>query len=237
MPDIPLERVIVWLVTHLTREHVGVWLAALLTLCVYSFLYKDNVFYKIAEHLFVGVSVGWGLCVTYHQVILPKMVYRLFRPELVDLEHADYLTALPVLIGLLWFARFIPGYGWLTRIPIAAVVGYGSGISATAAIHGNLLPQVKATLLPLIARTNSGAFDVWLSVGNTVLIAGVICVLAYFYFSREHRGVLGGMSRIGIYFLMAAFGAAFGYTVMARVSLLIARVEFLLFDWLKLLPP
>ena len=220
-----------------TWELVGVWIAALLTLCVYSFLYKDNVFYKVAEHLFVGISVGWGLCVTYHQVILPKMVYRLFRPELVDLEHADYLVAVPVLIGLLWFARFIPGIGWLTRIPIAAVVGYGSGVGATAAIQGNLLPQLGATLLPVVARSDSGSFDLWLSVGNTVLIIGVICVLAYFYFSREHRGVLGGMSRVGIYFLMMAFGAGFGYTVMARVSLLIARVEFLLFDWLQPLIP
>jgi len=212
---------------------VGVWIAALLTLCIYSFLYRDNVLYKIAEHLFVGVSLGWGLCVTYHQAVLPKMVYPLFRPGEVDLPSADYATAIPVLIGLLWFARFIPGVGWLTRIPIAAVVGFGSGVGATAAIDGNLLPQLGATLLPVVARSESGSFDFWLSVGNTVLIIGVICVLAYFYFSREHRGVLGRMSRVGIYFLMGAFGAGFGYTVMARVSLLIARVEFLLFDWLQ----
>ena len=31
---------------------------------------------------------------------------------------------------------------------------------------------------------------------------------------------------------MIAFGASFGYTVMARVSLLIGRIQFLLHDWL-----
>jgi hypothetical protein len=41
---------------------------------------------------------------------------------------------------------------------------------------------------------------------------------------------------VGVWFLMIAFGASFGYTVMARVSLLIARVQFLLRDWLHVLP-
>jgi hypothetical protein len=33
---------------------------------------------------------------------------------------------------------------------------------------------------------------------------------------------------------MIAFGAAWGFTVMSRMSLLIGRVQFLLFDWLGL---
>ncbi len=216
---------------------VGVWIAAILTLCIYSFLYKDNVFYKIAEHILVGVSVGYGVAYIYHQTVLPRMVYPLFIPEKADLLKPDYLVIIPVLLGLLWFARFIPGYAWITRIPMATVVGYGSGVSAMAAIHGNLIPQLQATLLPVIARSSDGSYEVWTSVGNTVLMVGVACTLAYFYFSREHRGVLGGMSRVGIYFLMLGFGASFGYTVMARVSLLIGRAEFLLFDWLRPLIP
>ena len=33
---------------------------------------------------------------------------------------------------------------------------------------------------------------------------------------------------------MLSFGASFGYTVMARISLVIGRMQFLLFDWLKI---
>jgi len=40
------------------------------------------------------------------------------------------------------------------------------------------------------------------------------------------------VSRFGIYVLMVSFGAAFGYTVMARISLLTGRFEFLL-DWMS----
>ena len=39
---------------------LGAWIAVFLTLAIFSFLYKDNAFYKIAEHLFVGVSVDIG---------------------------------------------------------------------------------------------------------------------------------------------------------------------------------
>jgi hypothetical protein len=34
---------------------------------------------------------------------------------------------------------------------------------------------------------------------------------------------------------MVTFGAAFGLTVMSRMSLLIGRIDFLLRDWLHLL--
>jgi hypothetical protein len=55
-------------------------------------------------------------------------------------------------------------------------------------------------------------------------------VLSYFFFSMEHKGLLGRSSRVGIYYLMLGFGASFGYTVMARVSILLGRVQFMIFD-------
>ena len=39
-------------------EIIGAWLAALLTLSILSFLFKENPIYKAAEHLFVGISAG-----------------------------------------------------------------------------------------------------------------------------------------------------------------------------------
>ena len=48
------------------------------------------------------------------------------------------------------------------------------------------------------------------------------------------NAAIRGVARAGIYLLMISFGASFGYTVMGRLSLLIGRVRFLLFDWLVL---
>ncbi len=60
-------------------------------------------------------------------------------------------------------------------------------------------------------------------------------MLIYFFFSLEHKGVIGGVSKIGVWFLMIAFGASFGFTVMARMSLLIGRIQFLIRDWLGII--
>ena len=54
------------------------------------------------------------------------------------------------------------------------------------------------------------------------------------YRLREHKGTLGVFSRLGVFFLMAGFGAGYGYTVMSRISLLIGRFQFLLDNWLGL---
>jgi len=69
-----------------------------------------------------------------------------------------------------------------------------------------------------------------------LILLGFVSVVAYFFFSAPHTGVHGLFARIGIWFLMVAFGASFGYTVMARASLLIDRVLFLLRDALHVLP-
>ena len=52
-------------------EILGIWIAAFLTLCIYSFLYRDNPFYRFAEHLFVGISVGYGIVIAIHQGFIP----------------------------------------------------------------------------------------------------------------------------------------------------------------------
>ena len=70
---------------------------------------------------------------------------------------------------------------------------------------------------------------------NAILFTiGLVTALLFFFYSREHKGALGVASRIGVWFLMVGFGAAYGYTVMSRVSLLIGRFQFLLGDWLGL---
>ena len=75
----------------------------------------------------------------------------------------------------------------------------------------------------------------WGSSLNNILFAlGIITSLLFFFYSREHKGVLGVSSRLGMWFLMVSFGAGYGYTVMSRISLLIGRFQFLVDDWLGL---
>ncbi|MFQ6133512.1 MAG: hypothetical protein ACE5R4_15825 [Armatimonadota bacterium] len=217
-------------------EDIGIWVGAALTLAIFSFLYRDNVVYKAAEHIFVGVSAGYWLSRLYHDAVLPDLIFPLFRPEDVGLPGPNYVVIVPGLLGVLMLARFVPGGFWLSRWPIAFVVGVGSGTAIPVTVQAFLLDQVGATIVPVVAHqpVEAGGGIAWAtSVGNCLLIIGTLTTLAYFYFSRPHVGAFGGVTRVGIWFLMFAFGASFGYTVMARQSLLIGRVEFLIFDWIR----
>lgn len=206
----------------------SVWVAALLTLIAYSFLYKDNPAYRFAEALFVGVSAGYGLAIVYRDVVIPD----LWKPIHDD---GDLLRLIPAIIGVLMLSRFHPKISWLSRWPMAFTIGIGAGMSIPATIQANILKQVQGTMVsPVVLDKATVVENTVASVSNIALIIGVLSVLAYFFFSKEHTGSYGRFCKLGIYFLMFSFGASFGYTVMARVSLLIGRVTFLLYDWLHI---
>jgi len=52
----------------------GTLVAAILTLFVFSYLLGDNVLYRLAEHLFVGATVGYITVVVFHTVISSKLL-------------------------------------------------------------------------------------------------------------------------------------------------------------------
>ena len=68
---------------------------------------------------------------------------------------------------------------------------------------------------------------------NYLIVIGILSSLLYFFFSWRHKGIVGGISKLGRAFLMIGFGASFGLTVMGRISLLIGRIDFLVNMWLK----
>lgn len=195
---------------------LGIWVAGLLTLCIFSFLYRDNPFYKFAEHLYVGVSAGFWLVYLWFFDVWPMLI----QPFLTETGMARYILLIPGALGIIMLTRWFARISWFSRWAIAFTVGIGAGLGIVTSIHGFIIPQMQATLVPLN------------TLNNGILVGGVITVILYFYFSREHKGMLGGATRVGIVFIMVSFGASFGYTVMARISLLIGRMYFLLRDWL-----
>ncbi len=218
---------------------VHVWVGALLTLMIFSFLYKDNPFYKFAEHLFVGVSAAYWMVQGFWQQIVPNLFGKLMPRQFEGIVEAarnqppDLVYVIPLVLGVILLFRLIPPVAWMSRWSMAFIIGYTAGSNLTRYLMSDFIRQVEKTLvLPLFVDGGSLFHSVMLSFSNLVIVGGVICGLIYFYFSKEHTGVFGRASRAGIWVLMVAFGASFGYTVMARVSLLIGRLEYLLSTWL-----
>ena len=142
-------------------------------------------------------------------------------------QSPGWLLLVPTALGLLMLTRVSRQLGWLSRYAFAFVVGLGAGLAIPRAISSFLLAQIEPTIRPLTWSVEG--------LNLAIILVGVVSVLIYFFFSVEHTGVVGRVSRVGIWFLMVSFGASFGYTIMARLSLLIGRVFFLFSDWLHLI--
>ena len=199
---------------------IGVWIAALLTLFAFSFLYKDNPFFRFAESLFAGVSLGYYIGIVLNQTLLPNLIVPL-RTEFAG--NWDLLVAGG--IGILLYMRYVPKIGSVSRYALAIYVAYYIGVEFTRRLHGEVLPQLSRTILPLWPWSQA-------TLVSLVFIVGVYSVLVYFFFSKEQNAVTRRIARMGIWFLMISFGAAFGFTVMGRIALLLVRLNFLILDWL-----
>jgi len=204
---------------------LGIWLAAFFTLSIFSFLYKDNPFYKFSEQVFVGLSAAYWLVYIIYSIMVPNLF-----AKLIDDFFGNIVLLIPAILGLMMLMRLHPKTQWLSRYPISIMIGTTAGISMLRYMKSDILEQVTATMInPFAADSTSGI------AGNLLLIIGRITGVYFFYFSKKQEGIYKVPSKIGIWFLMVSFGATFGYTVMARISLLIGRLEFLLMDWLHII--
>ncbi|MDE3223887.1 MAG: hypothetical protein KGN30_00585, partial [Nitrospirota bacterium] len=91
---------------------LGAWVATGLTLFIFTFLYEDNPLFKLAEHLYVGISVGYAIVKTYDTVVI-----RLIYEPMV--KQGDWSLLIPLGIGMLMLARYVPKATWMSRIAFA----------------------------------------------------------------------------------------------------------------------
>jgi len=223
----------------------GVIIAGFLTLMMFSFIFKDNPFFKFGEHLYLGIAVGYYVNIQWFNYMRPNLIEKLFpvlgppneatlaAPDTLTFPEPNYYVLIPALLGIFIILRIIPKFAWLSRVSFAVYIGGYAGINFPMVINGVILPQLVAATAALVFVDAVNKLAFLDGINTLLMMIGTFCVLVYFFFSIEHRGAVGFLSKIGIYVLMITFGAAFGYTVMARMSLLIGRAQFLLFEWLK----
>lgn len=229
-------------------------IAAFLTLCIFSFLYRDNPFYTFAEHLIVGISAGYWIAILYHTSLTDLWIEPLGNSLGAFGEEGGsfagkagmlVVNIIPGALGVLMLSRFFKKTSWISRWPIAYYLGISAGAALPPFLQSFVIRQVAANIinpltvidtmsadLTILYHYGSSTMLFWQGFGQIIIVLGSICGLAYFYFSAEHRGILGGAAKVGIWILMIGFGATFGYTVMARVSLLIGRFNYLI-EWVS----
>ena len=200
----------------------GIWVTALLMIFVYSAMWKQNRFFKFAEHTLVAVSTGFVVVMSV-KTLQSMVVGQFMRGELV--------WGFVVVFGLLIYARFSKNYLWLSRWPTALIVGIATAVTVSTTVNANILAQIRGVALPLFGP------NLWKAFSNWVAGIGVISVLAYFLFTmkgiQEARSIKG-LVKVGRYVMIIAVGAAFGSTFVSYVIMLLERILFLLSSWLGL---
>ncbi len=213
-------------------EIVGPLVAAILTLMVFSYILGDNVLFKLAAHIFVGVAVGYAIVVIWYQVFAPKFT------------TGDFIGTAPALfLCFLLVFKIRPVQNSLTsalgNVSLAFVLGVGAALAIGGALLGTLLPQILATanisLNPNHYQNtqNEAGLVEWLN--NIIIVLGTVGTFFYFTFAVRANGVLGGLREGFVRFwagmgrLMVIFtlGALFANTVSSRVALLVSRLQFL----------
>lgn len=208
-----------------TADIVGAWVSIFLTLCILSYLYEDNPVYKLAEHIFLGISIA---------ISTVEQWFGVFKPNMVDrLSEGRGLSLVPLVLCAMLFFKLSRKLSWVARIPIAFIVAAFAGVKLTGEANANLMTQLSQSIpnLPAVWAEH-GWFDLSADgagvISAALLVVGLGATLFHFTFSVRESRVQRWVSRFGVLMLMLAFGASFGYTVMGRISLAIGRVYELL---------
>lgn len=209
------------------------------TLAVFSFLIKENAVYRLFEHLFIGIAAGLGLVVSVKNFLWPKILMPLFGLDIVVYPDGTLskpyqpwllLYILPMLFGLLYYTIYSARYSWLSKLVIGFSLGMGGGI-AFKGFFNEITPQIVGSFKPLLVFDAAG-IDWRSSVSNCIFVFTLISVMFYFFFSFKLKSQLSQkISASGRWLMMVSFGAFFGSTVMARMALLVERLQFLINDW------
>jgi hypothetical protein len=213
--------------------------AALCTIGIYSFLFGENKFYRIFESIFLGTGGAILLVLAWEETLYPKW----WKPMLEGFakfgqsppagsEGVSYawnaLSGIVVLIlGLSWYTIYTRKYEWLSRVTMGIVIGAAAGL-AFKDQFGRQMPQIADSAKPLFVLNSAGKFHPTETLNNLIFLVALVTVMSYFFFSFEQRSrVMQGSAKIGRWMLMITFGAYFGNTVMARMSLFIQRYDFM----------
>jgi len=218
-------------------QAIGVALGFVLTLMIYSYLLGDNPLYRLAVHVLVGVGFGYAFVVIFYTVIKPQLIEPFISESAVGLEVIQPVVALLAVFLLL---KLSPRTAPLGNLVMGFVMGVGAAVAVGGAVLGTLLPQIGATALPLLPTDDHLIFPNRSGLENAlaawVMITGVITSLLYFHFGArpvgedkvQRPGWIRLGARVGQVFLMIAFGSLFAGALIASLSVLTTRIQFLI---------
>jgi len=172
-----------------------IWVAAIGTLAIYSVLYKENPVYRIAEHIFIGAAAGYMVFIAWTQILKPDWFDKIVAGQ--------WYWVLALVAGSMFYFIYSQRYVWISRIIFGTLLGLISG-AAFKGFAGINIDRIYASFKPVYSQGMSLSD----SLNNILFIVILLTVMAYFFFSFEHKNRLtSAPAKMGRWFLMFAFGA------------------------------
>lgn len=199
--------------------NITVWITAILALGVYSFLIKDNPYFRIVEKCFVGLGAG------YYAALGVRSINQL---GITPLSEGKWVTLIPMALGLMVYARFYKPTAWLSKIPVALIVAVGAALTLRGSAQAQFMDQIIGTMKPLN------------SINNVILVLGTSAVLLYFFFRKVPEGpagqTLGFIRTAARVLMMVSFGIGFGGMIGTQIPRAIGQVELIFGKWIHIIP-
>jgi hypothetical protein len=203
----------------------GTLVAALLVLGIMSFLLRENSFYRLLEHIMIGVAGGITLFRWWYDQVRTRwwdVMLENFRGE-HPVDPSFFLVFLLPLFGILWYYTFSKKNVWLSRLMIGFFMGVAAGYTVRQELSKQI-GQLQAMAAPLLG----GDYFPWETISIVIMFVLVILCMYYFFFTFKREGIIQDrVAQFGRVAMMIGFGALFGNTVQGRLSWLIDRFIFL----------
>lgn len=217
----------------ISPDLISGFLSLIITLMLFSYLIGDNLLFRIATYLFVGVSAGYIGVIAWWQVLWPRLVQPLISGTMIE----QALLALPMLGAVLILMKVSPRLTKLGSPAMAYLVGVSAAVAIGGALTGTLFPQMAATI---------NAFDLQAAMARNItleavfngafILAGTVTSLAYFHFgakaksdgSVRRNGLVESLAWFGRIFIAITLGVIFAGVYAAALTALIERISSIL---------
>jgi hypothetical protein len=208
----------------------------LLTVMVLSYLIADNVFFRFAAHLFVGLTAGYLAVIIIQKILWPYLL----SPLVAGPWTARLWLLVPLVLVALLLLSQIPRFSGVGSLPLAYLAGLAAAITIGGAVFGTLIPQTRAVVDAFdTARWYAVLGATWLRILEAgVMLLGTVSTLSYFHFGRkrntpgqgdlsERPRLFSVLSKVGQVFIGITLGAVFAGVFSSALVALIDRINFI----------
>jgi hypothetical protein len=191
---------------------IGGFIGTLFIISVMSMLWKDNVFFRFGQAAIMGATVAHYTFMNFQSV---------HNNAVKPIMAGNLLFIVPLVLGLLMYSRLRSDVSWLAKYPTNVLVGVGTGVMIAGTLRGQIIDQVKVTIL-----------DAFTGFNGILIFIGVVTAFSFFIFTKEHTGALGTSVKVGRVFLMISLGANFSGELVWYLTQMIGRLMYILKEFI-----